>query len=54
LGGVTKDYVDLEMVSLELMHARKIFNEHPGWSIIKVTNKPIEEIAFEILEILRK
>jgi len=54
LGGVTKDYVDLEMVNLELMHARKIFSRHPDWSIIKVTNKPIEEISFEILEIIRR
>jgi len=53
LGGVTKDYIDFETVNLELMHARRIFSKHPEWSIIKVTNKPIEEIAFEILEILR-
>jgi len=54
LGGVTKDYVDLDTVKRELMHARKIFGKHPDWSVIKVTNKPIEEIAHEILEILRK
>lgn len=54
LGGITKDYVDLEMVKMELMHSRKIFNNHPEWPVIKVTNKPIEEIAFEILENIRK
>lgn len=54
LGGVTKDYVDIDMVKMELMHARRIFNQHPDWSLIKVTNKPIEEIAYEILKIIRK
>jgi len=34
---------------MELMHARKIYSQHPGWAIINVTNKPIEEIASEIL-----
>lgn len=53
LGGVTTDYIDFEQVKLELMHARHVFADHPGWTIIDVTHKPIEEIAFEILDVLK-
>ena len=49
LGGAVGDYDDIEYVRMELMYARKIFSGHPGWAIINVTNKPIEEIASEIL-----
>lgn len=52
-GGVTKDYVDFEKVRMELMHARQIFGTHDDWTVIKVTNKPIEEIAYEILEVIK-
>jgi regulator of PEP synthase PpsR (kinase-PPPase family) len=49
LGGAASEYDDLEYVRMELMYARKIFSRQPGWAIINVTNKPIEEIASEIL-----
>ena len=49
LGGAVGDYDDIEYVRMELMYARKIYSEQPGWAIINVTNKPIEEIASEIL-----
>jgi len=49
LGGAVGEYDDMEYVRMELMHARKIYSQHPGWAIINVTNKPIEEIASEIL-----
>ena len=49
LGGAVGDYDDIEYVRMELMYARNIFSRNPGWAIINVTNKPIEEIATEIL-----
>ena len=49
LGGAVGDYDDIEYVRMELMYARNIFSRNPGWAIINVTNKPIEEIASEIL-----
>lgn len=49
LGGAVGDYDDIEYVRMELMYARKIYCNHPSWAIINVTNKPIEEIASEIL-----
>jgi regulator of PEP synthase PpsR (kinase-PPPase family) len=54
LGGVTKNYIDPDMVRLEILHARRLFNEHPNWPVVTITNKPIEEIASEILELLKK
>ena len=49
LGGAIGDYDDIEYVRMELMYARNIYSKNPGWAIINVTNKPIEEIASEIL-----
>lgn len=49
LGGAVGNYDDIEFVRMELMYARNIFSKNPGWAIINVTNKPIEEIASEIL-----
>jgi regulator of PEP synthase PpsR (kinase-PPPase family) len=53
-GGGTGDYADLNYVRHEIMYATQIFNQHPEWSLVDVTNKPIEEIAFEIVSQLRK
>jgi hypothetical protein len=43
------DYVDFEFTRMELMHARRIYHSNPKWHLVDVTNKPIEEIASEIL-----
>ncbi|MFC2133532.1 pyruvate, water dikinase regulatory protein [Bacteroidota bacterium] len=52
LKGVTQDYTDQEYVRIELMHARQFYAKNLKWSIVNVTNKPIEEIASEILTIM--
>lgn len=49
LGGSTGSYSDIDYVSEELKYARTIFRKIKGCSIIDVTNKPIEEIASDIL-----
>ena len=49
LKGAAGEYADQEYVRIELMHARQFYGRYPGWAIINVTNKPIEEIASEIL-----
>lgn len=54
LGGLTGKYVDPSYVKKELNYARRIFTSHPKWTVINVTNKPIEEISSEILVNLRK
>jgi regulator of PEP synthase PpsR (kinase-PPPase family) len=54
LGGHPGEYSDLEHVRRELMFARELFRRHTDWPVIYVTNKPIEEIATEILAIKGK
>jgi len=53
LGGTTGGYANLSHVTKELEYAQKIFSRQPKWSLINVTNKPIEEIASEIITIIR-
>lgn len=53
LGGATGDYASLKHVQHELNYARGLYDKHPGWTIIDVTNKPIEEISNEILDHLK-
>lgn len=51
LGLHAADYASLHYVERELNYARLIFSRQPRWPVINVTNKPIEEIASEILAI---
>lgn len=53
LGGATGEYAKLSYIHRELNYANNIFGKQPKWSIINVTNKPIEEISSEILTALR-
>ncbi len=52
--GASDDYAKPEFVYQELRYVKKIFDSKPDWPVINVTNKPIEEIANEILSIIRK
>jgi regulator of PEP synthase PpsR (kinase-PPPase family) len=54
LGGSAGHYADLDFVRRELAYARDAYNRRPGWHVIDVTEKPIEEIAAEILGSLRR
>lgn len=53
LGGNTGDYSSLDQVRRELNFAQNIFSKYE-WPVIQVTNKPIEEIASEIIAIKRR
>ncbi len=54
LGSATGDYADPTYVRQELAYAHSIYCKQPGWKIIDVTNKPIEEISSEILSTMSK
>lgn len=54
LRGYTGNYSNRLHVKEELDYANRIFNTHPKWKVVNVTNKPIEEISSEILRHLRK
>jgi regulator of PEP synthase PpsR (kinase-PPPase family) len=53
LGDETGEYATYEYVRRELMYGRRICSSHPGWSNITVTGKSIEEIASEIIALVR-
>ncbi|MGD2143201.1 MAG: pyruvate, water dikinase regulatory protein [Anaerolineae bacterium] len=48
-GAALGEYADPDFVRRETGYAHDIFCSHPGWPIVEVTDKPIEEIASEIL-----
>jgi len=52
LGGKTGNYASIRYVTEELNYAQNYFAKHPKWAIIKVSSKPIEEIATEIIALL--
>ena len=54
LGGYTGSYSSRSHVQKELNYASRIYSTHPKWTIVNVTNKPIEEICSEILTKIRK
>jgi [pyruvate, water dikinase]-phosphate phosphotransferase / [pyruvate, water dikinase] kinase len=53
LGEQTGEYSTYDFVRSELMYGRRICSNHPGWSNIMITSKPIEEIASEIIALIR-
>ena len=53
LGQTTGKYAQFQHVKEELFYAKRIYESQPDWSIIKVTNKSIEEIASEIISLAR-
>ena len=52
LRGATGGYADAGFVRREVAYAVSIFGSQPGWPVIDVTDKPIEEIASEILALV--
>lgn len=53
LHGAPGPYANLDHVHRELTYALHLFGKQPAWATIDVTNKPIEEIASEILALRR-
>jgi len=51
LRGAVGEYADINFVRREIAWARGIYSKQPGWRVVDVTSKPIEEIASEILSL---
>jgi len=51
--GLTGEYADKDFVYHEIKYALRFFNRQPKWPIIDVTGKPIEEIASEIISLVK-
>lgn len=54
LKGLANSYSSYDHVTKELNYANSLYNSQPNWSIVKVTAKPIEEIASNIIRIFRR
>jgi len=52
LGGAMGDYADPDFVRREVEYALSIFRSQPRWPVVDVTNKPIKEIASEVLALV--
>jgi regulator of PEP synthase PpsR (kinase-PPPase family) len=50
----TSAYGDADQIRREVQHARRIFAEHPEWTVIDMTERAIEETASYILETYRE
>lgn len=48
-GEALGSYADPRFVHREMAYAQRLFVSNPGWRVIDVTDRPIEEIASEIL-----
>lgn len=47
------DYADLKKVREEMLWARRLFRRNPGWTVLDITDRAIEETASRVLEIYR-
>jgi len=54
LKGMVPKYASYDYVAKELRYANSLFNTQPKWAKVKVTAKPIEEIANNIIRIYHK
>lgn len=48
------DYGEMQHIRRELEYARKVFAEHPGWTVIDITRKAVEETATTVLQAYRE
>jgi regulator of PEP synthase PpsR (kinase-PPPase family) len=48
------DYGELPQIRRELEHAKSIYAAHPGWTVIDITRKAVEETASTVLEAYRE
>ncbi|MBN1158077.1 MAG: kinase/pyrophosphorylase [Bacteroidales bacterium] len=53
LGGNVGEYAKPSFIMKELEYANSIYRRQPKWSVIDITNKPVEEISMEIIAGLR-
>lgn len=53
LGKVNINYAGIDYVRRDLQYSHKIFRRHPGWAVLDITGKGIEELAEEIYALLK-
>ncbi len=48
------DYGEVAHIRRELEYARRLYAEHPGWTVIDITRKAVEETAATVLQAYRE
>jgi len=48
------NYADIESIVQELKFCRELYNKNPGWKVVDVTGRAVEEVATEVMTSLRK
>lgn len=51
---MTSTYGDPDAIRKEILWARRLYRDHPGWTVIDVTDRAVEETASTILEMVRE
>jgi len=46
-------YAQREHIAAELAYAQQVFRQHPGWPVIDITGKAIEETAANVIRIIK-
>ena len=44
-----KTYAEMDRINKELEYAQSLYSSNPGWPVIDVTGKSLEEISQEVL-----
>jgi regulator of PEP synthase PpsR (kinase-PPPase family) len=52
MGVEGSSYADEERIRGEMEYARAVFEQNPGWPVIDVTGKSIEEVSQEVLDVV--
>jgi len=47
--GMAIDYADMDYVMKEMAYSQTLFAQHPGWIVLDVTGRAVEELANEIV-----
>lgn len=53
LGKVDINYAGIDYVRRDLHYSHKIFRRHPGWTVLDITGKAIEEVAEQIYALIK-
>lgn len=54
LNQTKSDYDKITPIMQELKYCREIYRQHPGWSILDVTGRAVEEVATDVRALIRK
>ncbi|MEW6325870.1 MAG: pyruvate, water dikinase regulatory protein [Nitrospirota bacterium] len=51
--GMALEYADMDYILKETAYSKELFAQHPGWRILDVTGRAVEEVANDVLGALK-